>query len=269
MLFDQVRDICWPLSLAFLGLWAVHLVHLRLAGRYPALFGYLVAAFLTGLGGYIIHHMAAAKLLGRSFYFWYWAVTQPVLWMLLFGVLFESFSRMAEGYEGLRRMGRTVVYGLAIGIVFVLGLVWILDPFENPDKRFWNSVLLIQQQSVYMATAGSVLLLLAIRRFFRLPVSRNVAITLGAFGFYFVSVASMITIRSYVGYQQNSMDDAMDVVGLGIYCVCLLFGATAFSRGGETVVRDRRLDIQAQPALASAAARLRDVNEQMAKAVMR
>ncbi len=269
MLLDQIRDICWPLSLALLGLWGFRLVQLRLAFRYPALSGYLATAFLTGCGGYVIHHMVAAKALGRSFYFWYWAVTQPLLWMLLFAVLFECFSRMAEGYDGLRRMGRTVVYGLAIGIVFVLALVWILDPFENPDKRFWNSVLLIQQQSVYLATAGSVLLLLTIRRFFRLPVPRNVAVTLAAFGFYFVSVASMIAIRSHMGHGAHSLDDAMDVVGLGIYCACLLLGAAAFSRQGEAVARDNRLTLDTRAALASASARLRDVNEQMEKALAR
>lgn len=269
MPLDQIRDVCWPLSLALLGLWMFRLVRLRVASRYPALLGYLVTAFLTGVGGYVIHQMAEAKMMGRSFYFWFWAVSQPVLWMLTFGVLFECFSRMAEGYDGLRRMGRTVVYGFAIGIAFVLALVWILDPFEQPDKRFWNSVLLIQQQSVYLATAGTVMLLLALRRFFRLPVPRNVAVTMGAFGFYVISVAAMIAVRSYVGSGDWALDNAMDVAGLGIYCVCLLFGALSFSQQGETVAHDNRLDVSAQEALMLASTRMRDVNEQIAKAVVR
>ena len=269
MLFDQVRDLCWPLSLALLGVWAMQIVRLRLSARYPALLGYLTAAFLTGCGGYIAHHMVASSVLGRSFYFWYWAITQPVIWMLLFAVLFECFSRMADGYEGLRRLGQTIIYGVALGIIFVLAIVYLLDPFENPDRRFWNGVLLIQQQTVYMATAAGVLSLLAIRRFFRLPVPRNVAITLGAFGAYFVSVASMIAIRSYVGHLSNSFDNAMDVIGLGIYSTCLLFGAAAFSRRGEMLARDHRLDLRAQQTLASASARLRHVNEQLTKAVVR
>ncbi len=268
-IFEQIRDICWPLSLALAGIWAFQLLRLGLAKRYPALATYLLVAFATGGGAYFLRTLVDSRLLGRSIYFWYWAVMQPILWLLLFAVLYECFNRMAEGYDGLRRFGRTVVYGLAGGVVFVVGLIWILDPYDNPDPRFWTGVLLTQQQSVYFANAVSVLLLLAVRRFFQLPIPRNVAITLGAFGVYFVSVASMTAVRTYVGYSKPQVDGMMDAAGLAIFCLCLLFGAVAFSRHGEIVARDRRFDMPTRETLAAASGRLQEVHDQLFKAVVR
>jgi hypothetical protein len=268
-IFEQIRDVSWPLSLALAGIWAFRLLRLGLAKRYPALMTYLVVACAAGGAAYFIRQLVDARLLGHSIYFWYWAVMQPILWLLLFAVLYECFNRMAEGYDGLRRFGRTVVYGLAGGVVFAGALIWILDPYETPDLRFWNGVLLTQQQSVYFANAGSVLLLLAVRRFFQLPVPRNVAITLGAFGVYFVSVASMTAVRMYVGHSLGNLNGMMDAAGLVIYCLCLLFGAVAFSRHGEIVARDRRFDMPTRETLAAASSRLQEVHDQLTKAVVR
>ncbi|MBI1353207.1 MAG: hypothetical protein GC160_02595 [Acidobacteria bacterium] len=266
-MLQEIRDFCWPLSIALLGLWAVQIIRFRLAKRYSALLAYLVTAFLLGGGGYIAERFLDARWLGHSFYFWYWAASQPVLWLLLFAVVFECFSRMTESYQGLRRLGRLVVLGLAGGVVTVIGLVVILDPFENPNPRFWNSVLLIQQQSVYFATAGSVMLLLAIRRFFNIPVARNLRTTMGVLGVYFISVAAMTAIRSYVGYVSRELDIAVDVAGLVIYCACVLFGAAVFSRGGEDVASDPRISADSADALRSASGRLQEVNAHLLKAV--
>ena len=268
-MLDAVQEICWPLSLLLLGIWAIQLVRAGLARRYPILLSYLATACLTGAGGYVVHHLVAARLLGRSSYFWYWATAQPLLGLLLFAVFFESFSRMAEQYEGVRRLARPVIYALAAGSVLILGFFLLTHSFETPETRYWTAILLIQQQSVYFTSAGLVLLLLGIRRFFALPVPRNVSVTVGALGVYVVSIASLTAIRSYIGHRFHEFDAAVDVVGLGIYCSCLLFGAVAFSKSGEAVARDRRFDLPAQETLEVAAGRLQHVNEQLLKVVVR
>lgn len=265
----ELRDLGWPLSLLLLGVWAFQVVRLRLITRYPALFSYLTGALLTSCGGFAVHQMVAAKLLGRSFYFWYWSITQPLLGLLLFAVFFECFTRMAADYEAVRRLGRTVIYALAAGLVAALGVFLLTHSFETPEKRFWTSILLIQQQSVYFATGGTVLLLVAIRRFFALPVPGNIGVTMGALGLYAVGIASMTAVRSYVGHTSHSFDAAMDVFGLGMYCACLLFGAVAFSHKGEVMAKDRRFDMPAREALKAATGRLQDVNEQLLKVVAR
>ena len=268
-MLSEIREICWPLSLALLALWALQIFRFRLAKRYPALVTYLLSALGFGVGGFVLDQLRHSAWLGRSAYFWYWATLQPLLWLLLAAMLFECFSRMTEDYQSLRRLGRWVAFGLAGGVLAIMGLVVVFDPFAKPDPKFWNSVLLIQQQSIYFATAASVLLLLGIRRFFRLPVPRNVQTIVGVFGVYFISVAAMMAIRSYVGYVSNEMNYAVDVAGLVIYCGCILYGAMSFSPRGEEVARDPRLDASTADALRSAAGRMQEVNAQLMKVVVK
>lgn len=251
-----------------LGVWAFRVYRLGLIRRYPALFAYLAGACVVGWGGFAVHHLAASRLLGRSFYFWYWGIAQPLIGFLLFAVLFECFERMAGKYEGVRRLGRQLVYFLAgaLAIVIVALLVTHPDAHEN---RFWTGVLLLEQQSVYFATGGSVLLLAGIRRFFRLPITRNVGVTLAALGIYVLSVASMTAIRSYMGHLAHGYDAAMDVAGLGMYCACLLFGALAFSESGESIATELRRSLPTRETLLAASNRLEHVSEEMLKAVSR
>jgi hypothetical protein len=123
---------------------------------------------------------------------------------------------------------------------------------------------MIQEQSVYLATAFAVIAILLVGRFFALPMSRNLRTVLGSLGVYFIVMGGMILLRSQLGPQWNR---PLDVGGLALYCLCLAIGAYAYSAAGESVAADPRLTDSAAhvEALALASRRLEEVNLQLVR----
>jgi hypothetical protein len=186
------------------------------------------------------------------------------MWLLFFAVLFECYSRMVDSYDGVRRIGQLVMYGGAGSVAAVLGLILWTNPYVNPET-FWHRVMLVEEQSVYLGTAICIFLLVLLRRFFHLPIPRNVQAVFGAFGFYFSGMAALIVIRSYWGQDLTSL---LDAGGTALYAICLLSGAWFFRSAGEAREADPRLSEQGRKeVLTTASARLEHVNLQLLRAL--
>ena len=231
-------------------MWLMRLVNLRLHRRYVALTSYLVLSFGLAVTGLLLStsHM---KLWDRPAYLWFFLASRPIIWLLFFAVLFECYSRLVEGYEGVRRLGRLVLIGAAGSVVLLMAVIALVNPYDRPEANLWSRVILIQEQSVYFATSIAVAGLLAMRRFFELSVVRNVRIVFTAFGAYFSGMVALIVLRSLGGAELAAL---VDVGGNCLYVVCLATGAYWFSASGEHEVEDPRVAERAEHAAALRAA---------------
>ena len=242
-------------------LWLARIFQGSLSRQYPALFGYLVLGCIALPTGVFLRDLG-----GVDAYKWYTAVSRPLVWALFFAVLYECYARMVAGYAGVKRIGKLVMYG-AFGSVFALAALLVLaDPYAATHANYWYKATLIHEQSVYLAAAFCVFALLLFRRFFRLPVVKNVRVVFGAFGFYFAGMAALIVMRSYVGQELNNV---LNLGGLFLSTACPAVGALLFSRAGEEIAADARIGAAAANAneVRDAMGRLDHVNAQLLRAL--
>lgn len=251
------------MTLVLQAVWAYRIWAARHVRRYPVVFAYFIFSVLSGavtigleLSGASIDGVA----LGPVGYF----VFRPLTWALFFAVVHELFNVLAREYVGLRRIGQLVFYGALGSVGAFLALAVLSNPYPSPNLNHYYRLWMIQEQSVYLATAFAVMAILVVSRFFALPMSRNLRIVLGSLGLYFVVMGGMILMRSQLGAGWTHI---LDASGLGLYCICLAIGAAAYSSAGEAVVADPRLTDSAQhlKALGAATKRLEEVNMQLAR----
>ncbi len=251
----------WALSLVFQAIWAFRIWRANQVRTYPAIFSYLVfstlAASLTLLN-------SADSERGRGFLLIGYLVSRPLIWLLFFAVVHEMYTVMAKPYVGLRRLGQLVLYGAIGSLVLFLGLVLITRPYSAPEFNSYYRLWLVQEQSVYLATALAATATILVGRYFSLPMSRNLRTILGTLGIYFVGMGALIVLRSFLG---SSWNHALDASGLLLYCVCLAIGSIVYSPKGDKVAIDPRLTDSAGhlEALSVANRRLEEVNLQLVR----
>jgi hypothetical protein len=257
----QFIESIWVLSLFLQALWALRIWRAGQARRYPATLAYL--AFSTFAGALTLL-ASANESQGHRFSLICYLLGRPLIWVLFFAVVHEMFRTMAKEYVGLRRVGELVLYGAVGSLVLFLVLVVITRPYSAPEANTYYRLWLIQEQSVYLATAIAVMAVITIGRFFSLPMSRNLRTIVGTLGIYFVCMGGMIVLRSYLG---SSWNYVLDLAGLGVYCLCLAIGALAYSPAGEAVSADPRLTDSAKhlETLGVATRRLEEVNMQLVR----
>ena len=212
--------------------WAVRLWRLGLAARYPVLVTYLVASTLLGVGASLLHQAVAADPRGsvRIIYGWYWVVSQPLHWTLLFCVLVELYNNILDGFRGFQQLGKLVMKGAsaAVGLLF-LGMILLEKP-SSEWRQFWN----FNQRNIYVALTLLSLLLLVAALYFGLQVARNVRILYTAFAISFASAAILRTIN---GLGWKSPDGNVGYLISVVYAGCMLYAALSVSLDGETIRR--------------------------------
>ncbi len=262
-MMDLLLQATWPLSLAFAGFWAFRLWRTGLFRRYPWLFTFLTVESTQGVVSMFLYY-SGVKFGGRSAYQIWWPVTQPFLWILVFGVIFEIFDRLLDGYRGLQKLGRIVVYG-TLGVVggFVI-LTLILDAFAVADGNLWKGFWLRQEQSVILFTAGSLFLLFLFQKFFHATANHNIRLLFVIFGLHYALEAILVVLRNHIG---REFRDVRDLVATSVYAACLAIGWLRFSadeeaRAGSAGLGNRTRDELSGIARA-AAKRMKSMNEQL------
>jgi len=263
MSFREALYLGWLATLVLQAGWAYKIWAARHARRYPAVFAYFLFSVVSGSFTIALEFSrlsVGGVILGPIAYF----VFRPLTWVLFFAVVHELYNIMARKYQGLRRVGQLVFYGALGSVLAFLALAVLSNPYSSPNINHYYRLWMIQEQSVYLATAFAVMAVLIVSRFFALPMSRNLRIVLGSLGLYFIVMGGMILLRSQLGPQWSL---ALDAAGLVLYCLCLAIGAVAYSSAGAQVVDDPRLTRSAEhlAALGVAPTRLEDVNMQLAR----
>ena len=254
--FELIAAV-WLVSLALQAIWALRIYRAGQARTYPATFTYLLFSTVAGCLTLVASVNHKLELIG-------YLVARPLIWILLFAVVHEMFRVLSSQYEGLRRLGQLVLYGAVGSLALFLALVLLGSPYSAPEMNRYYRLWLIQEQSVYLATAIGVLAVITIGRFFALPMSQNLRTILGTLGIYFLGMGGMIVLRSYMGSRWNHV---LDLAGLALYCLCLVIGTVLYSRNGDKVAEDPRLTRRAEHlrALGIASDRLEEVNLQLVR----
>jgi hypothetical protein len=225
-----LMQAAWPLSIAFAVLWALRLWRTHLSTRYPWLFFYLLFVSSQGAIGIFLYY-SGLSVGGRPAYSVFWPIVQPILWLCTFGVVFEIFGRLLEGYRGLQTLGRLVVYGTLglVGLAVIVALM--VDAFTIADLNRWKVFWLKQEQSMSLVIAGSLFLLFLFQKAFPSLASPNVRLLFVGFALYHAIDASLSVIRNYLG---PGFRDFRDLAGTVCYAAFLALGWLRFSRAGES-----------------------------------
>ena len=150
---------------------AGRLVELGLVKRYPVLLAVLSFGFVRGaVQAYLLR---AGKELLNAYDLVYW-VTQPVVWALYFLLILELYSRMLEGYPGVRRLGRVVMLSALAAVTLACCIVIVLDERAGFDHYPLLSYLVLQHRTIFLSLSGLTLLLLLFVAHYGIAVSRNV-----------------------------------------------------------------------------------------------
>ncbi len=219
----------WPLSVILAGLWALRLWRTGLFRRYRWLFTYLALVCGDGMIGLFFYY-SHYKIGGRPAYSLWWPLLQPIHWLLTFGVVFEIFDRLLQGFRGLQKLGRMVVYGSLglIGGIVVVSLA--VNAFTVVDLDRWKVFWLKQEQSIALILAGSLFLLFLFQKVFPTVANPNVRLLFVVFGLTFAVQAILSVVRNYLGPEFRN---ARDVTEATAYAACLLLGWLRFSPQGE------------------------------------
>jgi hypothetical protein len=253
----------WPLSLAFAGFWLFRLWSTGLFRRYVWLSLYLSCMLIQGSVSMFLYY-SGIRIGGRSAYTLWWPLSQPILWLLTFGVIFEIFDRFLDGFRGLQKLGRMVVYG-SLGLVGGAVVVSLMvDAFTFADLNHWKTFWLKQELSISLVTAGSLFLLFLFQRVFHTVANPNVRLLFVVFGLYHAADTALLLLRTYIGPEFRGV---RDVAATSVYAACLLLGWLKFSPAGEIVslvesaVGDARNELAGHAG--AAARRMKSFNDQL------
>lgn len=257
----MLTEALWIFTLALQALWAIRLWKASLKNRYPVLFLYLWSVTLLGIIGYCLA-TSQVRIFGLPGYTFFWVCTRPLVWTLLFLLVFEVYSCILEEYQGLRRLGRLVLYSALASVAVLIALLAYVDPFVGNALNRWHRFWLIVERDIYLAIAAVVFLLLMFKQWFRLATSRNVQLIFTTFGLYFSGVAAFSILRTYLGPGFNAVSNVGSIL---LYAVCVGLGALMFSPTGE-VRPQRQFSPEQYTATAKAASRqLKTLNERLAE----
>lgn len=257
-LFLDAVFIC---TLVLQSVWAFRLWTLSLTRRYPVLFLYLWSYSLLGAIAYGLM-VSRLEFFGYSGYMLFWVGTRPLVWVLLFLLIFEVYSFVLEDYRGLQRLGRLVLYGVLTGVGSLIGLLAYVDSFEGAALNRWHKFWLIVDRDVYLAIVAVVFLLLMFKRLFGLKTPKNVQLVFTCFGLHFAGVAVFTVLRAYLG---PSFSTASNVGSILVYALCLSLGAVMFSRRGETKPARKFSTSQYLATARGASQQLESLNQRLAE----
>ena len=207
--------------------WAARLWQLGLVRTYPFLTSYLVFSAVHSIVSFATYH---AWGLYSAAYGWFWAVTQPALWVLLFCVVIEAFNHMLKGYEGLQKLGQ-LGSNLALGTLALVVLAMVvLDPPVDGASSPWGIFWIRQERSVYLGLTAICLLLVSVGAYYGLVVSRNVATVFAVFGLFFLRHAGLLVFRDHLGAEFFTFKHTLGPI---LYIAWVVAGTFAFTRIGE------------------------------------
>ena len=175
----ELVDYLWALACVAQFAWAARLYALGLAGRYRMLFAYLVGSATISAIRMGLEVYSPTELFGIPYPAgWFWAFSVPVMWTMEFCLLVNLATRLAEHYKGLQKLGRIIitVSSVAAGGLFLA--MTVLDVSLRTWGQFWSA----QLNAVDLSLTAFCFVLVVTTVFFRLPIAKNVRITVGVLG---------------------------------------------------------------------------------------
>src|SRR5690242_2847334 len=194
---------------------SVKLVANGLYKRYRALFAYLVFRFF-----YTGALLFAFKDVRSSQYLWFFALTEPAIWLFYVLVVIELYSLVLERHRGLYTLGRWVLYGGLSVSLLISGLALLPElSGGTPQSSRLISYYLAIERGVDFSLLIFLLLILLWLTQYPVPLSRNVLVHSLAYTILFLSNTAGLLTRVILGYDLNR---PVTTFLLGIGAVCIL-----------------------------------------------
>ncbi|MGA2135701.1 MAG: hypothetical protein ABSH50_25700 [Bryobacteraceae bacterium] len=204
-------------------------VRLTLSGlhrRYRAFFIYLIfAALQEGVLGSI-------NPAGKPYYY-IWAYTEPVAWVLYVWVVLELYGLVLEDYQGLATVGR---WALIAGIVLALaasGLSLII-PSQHTPQGHLMTYYYVTERAVYFSLVVFLVSILGFLLQYPIVLSRNIIVHSMVFSVYFVSTTIIYTVLSTSGLEKERLEIVGDVMN-GINIAALGVWLVMLNKAGESL----------------------------------
>jgi hypothetical protein len=189
------------ISLLGAALTALNLVQSGLFRRYRFFFVYLVSLIPYGLCFFVLD-------VNSGLYQKFWAVTEPLFWLLYVLVVFELCGLILEKYKGLYTLGRWAMYlASAVSVtVSVLSLLPRITP-AMPQRTRIMGYLYATERGVDFSLAIFILLILLFLSRYPVPLSRNVAVHAAVCSIFFLGDTLGLVLHGIFGLRyQNELN---------------------------------------------------------------
>jgi len=202
---------------------AVQLVRLRLSGRFPAFFGFVILlALMDALFSFLNYR---SRLYLNSY-----VVLEAAKCIFSVFAVRELFALTFEKYPGIRTAGRWAMYA---GISLAASVSLVATPWAgNPHGNIMLFYVEAAQRWVIFTLAVTILTILWSLSLFPLHLRRNTLISSTLFSVFFLCDAARLLIDGLMPYLRNQAVDGAESVFSGL---CLLLWAALLSPEDKTV----------------------------------
>lgn len=213
-------------SLLGFGLTAGKLFRSGLFRRYRAFFAYLVFEVL-------FNAVLLFSDIKSGFYFTFWVVTEPLVWLLCILMVLELYRLILEKHPGLYTLGRWVMYAalvisVTVSILSLLPKITPAMPQASKVMGYW----LATERGVDSSLAIFIFLMLIFLSRYPVPLSRNVVVHAIVFSIFFLSNTVVYLARSLFGLH---LIDQINLIMMAIPAVCVLAWLFLLNPQGEQV----------------------------------
>src|SRR5262249_54943733 len=200
---------------------------------------YLIATVYLGFSLFRTSGLVYLSQTGKTASGWqFYAITQPILWVLYFLLILEFYSFVLEDFPGIRRLVRMVFFTvLGIASLACCALT-VLEKESGAIREPLLAFLIVQDRSVFLCLSALTAIFFLFVYYYRLPIGRNLWVLSASFGGYFILASVLSASFRYFGdafvFTRNLANSLSYLAAL--FCASLLL-----SRAGET--QDRRLPV--------------------------
>jgi len=223
-----VLDCLWLVTAGVQALFALRIWRVGLASRYPAVITYLIASPVLIVAGSVFRATSDPKS-PNLIHGWFWVLTQPLSWILLFVVVVEIYNRILDEFAGFRALGR-----FAVGVATVLLAVLYLLMAGSRSLRFWSEFWQHQQQSLFVTLTLFCALIFGFVAYWEIPISRNVWLLIAPFGLMIGADAFFLSAHDLLG-ADGLVLKAYSVATPLFVIVSFGAGTSMFSTAGEEI----------------------------------
>ena len=204
----------WIAPHALLAFLALLMWRRGLQKEFPAFFCY---AIFESAGQGIIYAMDVSPSASATVYWWSYLSFLVIEVFIKFVVIGEVFTYLLRGYPSLGRLGKTLISGVGIILVFT---ATVIAGYANPTAFWLISATRVLGRSISVVQCGLILFLFVFASYFHLKWGRSVfGITLG---FGIVASVYLAYWALLAGWLFGQKTYLLDFLDMATYHVCVL-----------------------------------------------
>jgi len=201
--------------------------HFGLHRRYRVFFAYLVFSSVRS-GILLIFDVSS------SFYFKFWIVTEPVLWLFYILLVLELYSLVLEAHKGLYTVGRWALWG-ALSVAMASALVSLLPQSGTPYGPSWLvGFYVLVERGLLFSLVIFLILMLWFLSHYPVVLRRNVVIHSVVYAIFFLSSSVTFLAHSFLGYE---VARPLNALFTAIMAICVVGWMTLLDGAGEVEKR--------------------------------